>query len=424
MPGTTAAARPVRWPLLRSAAVLGAALMAANASNYFLAVAGSHRLSTSSYGLLSALLAVLLVASVPALALQAVVARRTATERLSLPGAVRLGLLTGGISVVVGVAALPGLVIFLHVPHHGIAVVWAVAGLLPVTVLGAVQGHLQGDEAFGRLSVLVLVVGLGRLVGGLVPLETGSGPTGVMAGVTVGAAVAALVALRLSRVSRHPPVDVDRAVAPELVAATLSLGALLLLSNLDLLLARHLLPSGGSGHYAAGNIVAKVAFWLPQAVPLTALPQLSRAANRERALREAAALTVVIAAISVAVTAAAGPTLTRLTFGDGYAGIGHLAWLFAVQGSVLAGVQLLIVDDIANRRRTTVPLVLAASVIETVVLLAVGVHSPRPLITVAVVVAVGLAVASVVRVRIAATRSAPESRATSENAQCAASAQL
>jgi O-antigen/teichoic acid export membrane protein len=404
-------ARGTAASLLRSSAVLGAALMAGNAANYFLAVAGSHRLSATGYGEFATLLAVLLVASIPSLAIQAVVARRTAVGAMARPVALRLGLLTGVVCAVVGFALLPGLAVFLHLPRHGLGLVGVMAALAPLGVLGAAQGHLQGSEEFGRLSALVVAIGTARILGGLLPLLVGSGPAVVLVGIAAGSLAVALLALRLdvgvaSRVTPRDPPTSDvmsprpragaalrrRSAGVEILAATASMGSVLLLSNLDLLLAKHLLPSATTGHYAAGNVVTKVAFWLPQAVTLTALPRLSHSASRRRTLRDAAAITAVVAAGCVVVTAVSGPTLTRLTFGSGYAGIGHLAWRFALEGGGFAAIQLLVVDDIANRRYRAVPLVLAAAAFEIAVALGVGWHRPRPIVDLAAATAVVLTV--------------------------------
>jgi O-antigen/teichoic acid export membrane protein len=411
--------------LVRSTAVVGSALMAGNLASYLLAIIGSHRLQPSAYGLFGSMLAVLLVGGIPALALQAVVARRTAAESLPLPHALRDGVLTGLASVAVGIAAWPGLTVFLHVDHHGLAVLLVAAGLLPLNLLGSVQGHLQGTERFGRLAVVVIVIGVGRLLGGVIPMALGAGPTGVMAGVAIATSLSALVALRIAAqpgilaTATTTPAGTRRSARPELVTATLSMGALLLLASLDLLLARHVLPATPAGRYAAGNVVAKAAFWLPQAVPLTALPRLSRHDHRAKALRDAAILTAAIAAVSITVTAIAGVFLVKLTFGAGYGGIGGVAWLFALQGSALAGVQLLVFHDIAARRRGVVPLVLLAAAIETAIVLVVQPNNPRAVIGIAASVAVVLVALTAVRHQWAAHR---DGRAAA--AQWAASSQL
>jgi O-antigen/teichoic acid export membrane protein len=390
---------------VRSTALVGVALMAGNLASYLLAIIGSHRLRPSDYGLFGAMLAILLVGGIPALALQAVVARRTAAEHLPLHRAMRDGVLIGALSVAIGLAAWPGLTRFLHVDHHGLAILFAVASLLPLNVLGSVQGHLQGAERFERLALLVIVIGLGRLLGGVIPLALGAQATGVMAGVAVATAISAVVALRVVTSSSAPtpmpigqhPIEAEVSARPELVTATLSMGALLLLSSLDLLLARHVLPASQAGRYAAGNVVAKAAFWLPQAVALTALPRLSRSEHRAKALRDAALLTAGISAVCILVTAVAGVFLVGLTFGAGYKSIGSVAWLFALQGSALAGVQLLVFHDIAARRRGVVPLVLLAAAIESVIVLTVVPNTPRPIIATAATVAVVLVVVTALR---------------------------
>jgi O-antigen/teichoic acid export membrane protein len=413
-----------RRSLVRSTAVVGAALMAGNLASYLLAIIGSHRLPPADYGLFGSMLAILAVGGIPALALQAVVARRTAAEHLPLHRAFRDGVLTGLASVVVGLAAWPGLTIFLHVDDHGVAILFVIAGLLPLNIMGAIQGHLQGTESFGRLAIVVMAIGVGRLIGGVIPLALGGGTTSVMTGVAIATSISALVAMRVAArpVTSPPPdstVPARASARPELLTATLSMGALLLLSSLDLLLARHVLPASQTGRYAAGNVVAKAAFWLPQAVPLTALPRLSRSDHRAKALRDAATLTAAIAAVSITVTALAGVFLVKLTFGAGYGSIGGVAWLFAVQGSALAGVQLLVFHDIAARRRGVVPLVLIAAAIETAVVLLVQPTSPRAIIAIASVVAVVLVAINTLRHHVS-------TRSTSAAAQdqCAASSQL
>ena len=67
--------------LRRDALVLAVGMGAANAGNYLFNVVMAFLLGPEAYGALAALLAVVLVGSVPGLALQAVVARRTALAR-------------------------------------------------------------------------------------------------------------------------------------------------------------------------------------------------------------------------------------------------------------------------------------------------------------------------------------------------------
>jgi O-antigen/teichoic acid export membrane protein len=396
-----------RSALVRSSAILGPALMAANVASYLLAVLGGRELSPADYGFFGSLLSVLLVAGVPALAIQAVIARRTAVGEIDLTGALRIGVLTGSVSAALGLLLTPALAIFLHAGSHALGLVMIMASLLPLNVLAAVQGRLQGRERFAGLAVLVLLIGSGRLLGGVVPLVLHAGSTVVMLGIGVGVTAAAAVGVRMARVERAAATDetVTSGVPlrAEVAGAVLAMGALLLLSNLDLLLGRHVLTSVVSGRYAAGNVIAKVAFWLPQAVALAALPRLSRGAGRVKAMREALLLTAALAGVIVVVAAVAGVLVTRLAFGPRYASIGGVAWLFAVQGGILALVQLAILDDIAMRRRVVAPLAVVAAVVEVAVVLGAGISTPHALIVTATSVAAVLGCAVAVRRRSAET---------------------
>jgi O-antigen/teichoic acid export membrane protein len=396
-----------RSELVRSSAILGPALMAANVASYLLAVLGGRELTTASYGFFGSLLSVLLVAGVPALAVQAVVARRTAVGEIDLAGALRVGAVTGGVSTAIGLLLTPALAIFLHAGPHALGLVVIMVSLLPLNVLAAIQGRLQGRERFVGLAALVLLIGAGRLLGGVVPLVLHAGSTIVMLGIGLGVTAAATVGVRMARAERaaagadREPVVHGPRLRGEIGGAVLAMGALLLLTNLDLLLGRHVLPSAVSGRYAAGNVIAKIAFWLPQAVALAALPRLSRSAGRVKAMREALLLTAALAGVIIVGAAVAGVLVTRLAFGPRYASIGGVAWLFAIQGGILALVQLMILDDIAMRRRVVAPLAVVAAAVEVAVILLAGISTPHALIIAATSMAAGLGVGVVVRSRLA-----------------------
>jgi O-antigen/teichoic acid export membrane protein len=238
----------------------------------------------------------------------------------------------------------------------------------------------------------------------VVPLALHAGSTVVMVGIAIGVSVAAHAGVRLLRDEpvgeSGDPAQGRSAIRSEIGGAVLAMGALLLLSNLDLLLGRHVLSGTVSGRYAAGNVVAKVAFWLPQAVALAVLPRLSRGVDRRKALREALLLTAALAGAIVVVAAVAGVLVTRVAFGPRYASIGSVAWLFAVQGGILALLQLLILDDIATRSRVVAPLALIAAAVEVVVVLSTGISTPHALIATATIVAAVLGVAVAVRRRL------------------------
>jgi O-antigen/teichoic acid export membrane protein len=190
--------------LPRDALVLGAGMAVANAGNYAFNVVMAFLLGPEAYGALAALLALVLVGSVPGLALQAVVARRVA---LAGSGRVPSGGSWPGVRWLVGRAGLalalftvaigPGLVLFLHL-DSAVPVLWLALALAPTPLLFAVQGLLQGRERFGALAA-VLLAGAGvKLAVGLALVAAGLGVSGAMAGVFAGGLLAALAGLRLA----------------------------------------------------------------------------------------------------------------------------------------------------------------------------------------------------------------------------------
>jgi O-antigen/teichoic acid export membrane protein len=138
------------------------------------------------------------------------------------------------------------------------------------------------------------------------------------------------------------------------------LGALLALTNADVVLARHFLPARESGLYAAGAVVAKIAFWLPQAVALVVFPRLTDPAARGRLLAGALAAVGTIGAVTSVGAAVLGPWALGLLLGPTYRTLGAELGLFAAAGALGALVQLLLYSGIAEGSRAIGLLLLGA----------------------------------------------------------------
>lgn len=380
--------------LTRGGGLVAPALTLLNAAGYVLAVAASRVLDPAAYGALTSLLGVLLVASVPALALQAVVARSVARRPEGEEAGPRERALVrrcagvGALVTVVVAALSPLLALFLHVGVAG--PLWLAAGLLPLTVLSAVLGVLQGREHFGALATTIVVQGLAKLLA-LVPLALGGGPAAVLAGFSAGTAVAAAVGLALLHLGpgRGAPPDLPR--ARELLVAGGALLALLALANLDLLLARNALPRDASGQYAVGSVLAKAAFWLPQTVAVVVLPRLTEAVAGREVLRKAVLVVAGLGVLEVLGCLVLGGPVVALTFGEQYRDLAGVAPLFVVQGATLAVVQLLVYRGIALHSGAVGRLVVVALVAEVVVVQVLQPTTTAGVVLPAVVVAVLLA---------------------------------
>jgi O-antigen/teichoic acid export membrane protein len=415
-----------RRPLARGGLLLAPGTGLAHGLHYAYNVAMAAVLGPAAFGALGALLALILLGSVPGIALQAVAARHTALragrqadQRALWRSLLRLASWWGAALAAVTVAASPALAGWLHLGSPAPVLLLALA-LAPSTFSYASQGMLQGREAFGGFTAVALVNATGKLAAGLALVAAGLGVSGAVAGAAAGTAVAAgtgvlLVhrALTAAAEAAAPAAGTGTAgagagapaagaVRPEALAreATVAVTGLLglfLLTNLDVPLARHFLPADASGLYALGAVVAKVAFWGPQFVTTLVFARLVTGGDRRRLLAGSAALIVASGALlaaGLASLAALGVALPLL--GDDYAAIGPALPLFAVLGSSLALVQLLLFEEIAASARR-MGRVLALAALLQAALISVAFHdSIAEVVGAALAVALGLVAAGVV----------------------------
>jgi O-antigen/teichoic acid export membrane protein len=361
-------------PQATHAAAVPVAFVLANALSYALLLVAAHLLSAGAYGRLSSLLGLLLIATIPMLALQTVAARRCATDA-GPTGVVRGTVVMGGAAMLALAALSPALAAFLH--FHGVGGILLVAASVPAgAVLGTAMGVAQGRRQFRRLAVLLFVSTGGRSASGLIGLLVGRTPDAAIAGVTVGMTVCALaVALSGPGVRAHHAALRDRTRAGVLVEtlhASHAHGTFLLLTSLDVLLARHVLSSSDAGVYAAGAVVTRAAVWLPQSIIALMFASLAESERHHHTARRASGVVLALGALIVLGTAAAGPLVVSV-FGRGkYQDLDHTIWLFALFGTLLAVLQLSVLAGLAQRTARRAALLWATVAADVAVVLAVG----------------------------------------------------
>ncbi|MFL6136170.1 MAG: hypothetical protein ACJ74O_00005, partial [Frankiaceae bacterium] len=193
----------------RSDAVAVAVLTGlANALGYGFNVAVSVLLGPARYGAVAALAAGTLVASVPAIALQAVAARRTVVAAGGPEGAaalpwlwrdlLRVGRRTGALVAALALVAAPFLTRFLHLGSP-LPALWLAASVVPLTLVATLQGLLQGARRFAAFGWLAAAAAAGRLAGAVAGATWSGTVTAVMAGTVAGAAAAVAVGWWLVR---------------------------------------------------------------------------------------------------------------------------------------------------------------------------------------------------------------------------------
>jgi O-antigen/teichoic acid export membrane protein len=238
----------------------------------------------------------------------------------------------------------------------------------PMTVVGGEAGILQGERRWVPLSGVYLGMGLFRLAGTLLLLWR---PEEWVAALSVaigfaGPAVVGRFALRRYAHLRSPESSGhhdERAILTELASNSHALLAFFALSNADVILSRFVLDAHSSGLYAGGLILVKSLLFLPQFVIVVAFPSMATAEARRSTLVQS--VTVVMALGAVGTLAVWVLSKVALIFigGHQYAGIQGQLWIFAVLGTVLSVVQLLVYSVVARQSRRAVYLVWAALIV-------------------------------------------------------------
>ncbi len=330
---------------------LAVAIGAMNIATYAFTIIAARTLGPQQYGAFAAVMNLLTVVAVAQLALQAVAARRISAA----PGDVavvedEIRTLTWRVALALGLlllVAAPLVDVVLRLDSLPTAILVALTAV-PLTLTGGLAGTLQGERRWRPLAALYLALGVPRLLIGTAMLLWQPSETSAIAGVFLASLAPVAVgvwALRHRPHVPHGPSDADhgpRALLREAFRNSHALLGFFAVSNVDIIVARNVLDGHDAGLYAGALILTKAMLFLPQFVVIIAFPDLATAESRRRALRVSLAL--VLGAGTVGVLASWLLSGVALVFvgGSEYAEIQDRLWLFAVLGTVLSTIQLLV----------------------------------------------------------------------------------
>lgn len=351
--------------MLTSASTVAVAMMVMNILTYGFNLVAARLLIPAEFGAITALLSIVLIANVVPLGLQSTIARRIAIDpdhqdsiirtasRVALAIALGVGLAVAATTPVVSPA------LNLSSPW---AVVWCGAMLIPLTLMGAQAGVAQGTSRWRRLSAVYAVSGLGRILGGGLGLVIAPSATGAMLGLALGAWLPVVAGVGLLRPAGRGDVSSRRPLVRETVASATVLLAYFALSNVDALIARGAFDAHMSGLYAAGLILTKSTLFLPQFVSVVFFPSLAR--DPSHRTRLAAAGLVGVLGVAVVGGTLVLPDLAMMLVGGGqYLEVRDQLWLFAVSGTFLAVVYVLVFDALARRETGVVTVLWSAAAV-------------------------------------------------------------
>jgi O-antigen/teichoic acid export membrane protein len=339
-----------------------------NVTIYAATLLTAHLLGPRAYGGFAAVTGLLLVVGVLMLGLQTTGARRVAASPDHV-GEIERALMRvtyWSAWILAGVCLLLTPV-FDHALGLQSTATAAIVALVvwPMTVVGGEAGILQGERRWVPLAAIYLGMGLFRVTGTLLLLWR---PEEWVAALSMaigfaGPAVIGRVALRRFAHLRSQDSSGhhdQRAILTELSANSQALLAFFVLSNADVILSRFVLDPHASGLYAGGLILVKSLLFLPQFVIVVAFPSMSMAEARRSTLLQSVAVVVALGALATLTVWVLSGVALIFIGGKEYAGIQDQLWIFAVLGTVLSVVQLLVYSVVARQWRRSVYLVWAA----------------------------------------------------------------
>jgi O-antigen/teichoic acid export membrane protein len=383
-----------RSALAKGLIFVGVATLVGNGTAYALSMFAARVLDPADFGAFGALMGVLIIVSTLSIALQTMTARRVAVagaNRSEAEGqAVRLAFYIAIAIAVVGVIAAWPLGQLLAIPY--IAMVLGLLSLSFVVLGTASLGIGQGREEHIRFSAGFIANGMGRAFVGIAFLLVFETIEAAALGILIGCAIGAFISYRI--------------ICPGAWAKSLSVGTysefghvahalvvLFTLTNIDVLLARVFLSEADSGEYSVGVLLAKIAFFLPNAIIIVLFPKMTSGDNR-RAVFIATGLTALMGLGITLFSLLFGSLVVRVLGGGQYIdlGLADSAWRFALEGSAFALVQVLLYARLAAQDRRAVVLVWAG-LVTLLVLVSVWFHdSVEQIVTTVVVVSLVLTV--------------------------------
>jgi len=404
--------------LLSGGGSIAVAMAVMNVATYGFTMIAARMLGPRSYGALASLMATLLVITVLQLGLQATAARRIAAEpahvaqiEKTILGVTYRAALALGVVLLV---AAPLLNAVLRLDSLLTAALVSVVSI-PFTIMGAQAGILQGERRWQALSVLYVLSGVPRLVVGTALIAWQPSELAALLGTGIGACAPVVAGWWLLRRPRDPGVSSEehgfRRVIRESVLNSQVLLAFFALSNADIVVARNVLDGHDAGLYAGGLILTKAVLFLPQFVVVIAFPSMSTMSERRRALTGSLGLVAVLGAATTGGAALLPQLALIFVGGDRYDEIADHLWIYAILGTVLSMLQLLVYSVLARQGQRSVYLVWAAFV--TMIGLGLTTDTLRGLLT-AVITVDALLLVALLAVSLHVIRAVPELTATRE----------
>ena len=353
-----------RKRLIQGVVVVGLGLAVPQGLAYVASVVAARLLVPAEFGAFGAMQGITQIGTPIGLAIQAIAARRLVKNSQNK----HHDLLKFGLEVSIAVMILTLLVSFplssiFHIDY--LVLVLTIGAVAPFVFISTQLGIAQGKELYLKVAGIYIVFGIGRSISAIVGLLIYPELISVGIGFFGGTLLSVIFAHYILGNSNKfwKTVRAEKGVS-ELYKAAQALIALYVLVNIDVLLARIVLSPTQSGVYTVGMLVAKIAFFMPQAITVVLFPKMGK--NDSSALRLAVLGTTLIGSAYVGFCYFASEFVVNAIGGSGYSELYSEVWMFALEGSLFAVLQVLLYGRIAREDTKVSILLWAGSLIAAV----------------------------------------------------------
>ena len=362
--------------LVRQNLVLFAGGLVAGVGGFVYHAIAGRVLGPSLYGDVASLIALYAVFTAPALIMVVVLARYAASLvasgadssiRYLVVRSSQVTILPTIVIVVAGFALAVPTAQFLHL-HSPLPVIWLGFGIAALWQTGIPRGILQGIQNFTGLSANLSLEMIVRCAALSILLAAGLGVTGATISVMAGTAFAyglGMYTLRaqLGKASVRAPLR--SMIGFSLTAAAGTLG-IMLLYNLDVILAKHYLSPHDGGIYGSLNKIGTILYFLTLSVSQVLYPRVVEALMRNnhpgRLVAYSAGIVGVLGAGALLVFGVVPGLVVRLLFGPSFIDAETYIFLVGVIGLALSLNNLLVQFFMAAHDRWFIPILWAGVV--------------------------------------------------------------
>lgn len=289
----------VKHPLISGSGIVFVGSLTANVLNYIFNLSMGRLLTEADFGLMSALNSLLILVGIMGMAFSNVVAKFSAkyfglSDKSGSSRVLHLGLrfvlLFSSATMIIMLAGMPLISRFLHVTNY-LYIFLVILAIFFSLVISLPHGFIQGRMQFVLLSGVSIIQPLLRLVIALILVFSGYALLGPFVGLALSVAIPAvtLLAYVYKKYATHYEKSIsDEEYKKEFIHYTytffLSGIGLTLLSNTDIILARHFLTPIEAGQYAALSLMGKAIFYFTSPIGTVFFPLIAYKKERKEAL--------------------------------------------------------------------------------------------------------------------------------------------